>query len=204
VEFYVVDGKRSIILGSNWTKAMNCCTGYKDGKQTICINNDVWVKTENMFEYEHDEAAYNERVEINHVRCVDVDATSIDPNDDDRMLDDFEFKPTINLCDELAIKEALTNKEVKGAIQSLLPKIEREIAASLQDLETCNLGSHKINLIDDKPVFVPQYRRSVAEQKIIATEIKQLLDAGIIRPSRSEYSSRVFLVKNRSSNGFEL
>ncbi len=52
---------------------------------------------------------------------------------------------------------------------------------------------HTIQTSSDKPIFIPRYRRSNYENDLITTEVKLKLDANIIKPSNSPYSSSVVL-----------
>ena len=67
-------------------------------------------------------------------------------------------------------------------------------AYNYQDLKGCDLWPHVIHTSSEVPIFVPRYRKSQYENDLIKTEIKKLLDANIIRPSSSPWSSSVVLV----------
>ena len=53
---------------------------------------------------------------------------------------------------------------------------------------------YEIVLEDNKPVRLPPYRLSPPRLKVMKEHIDKLLDDGVIRPSKSNYSSPIFLV----------
>ena len=68
-------------------------------------------------------------------------------------------------------------------------------ARSMQDLkEPCRISQHEITILESKPIRMPQYRKSIEENKIINEEVQKLLDANIIRPSNSPWSFPTLLV----------
>ena len=54
---------------------------------------------------------------------------------------------------------------------------------------------HTIDLIDDKPIVVKQFRLSPDQKTAVAAWTAQMTAAGLIRPSNSPYSSPIFCVK---------
>ncbi len=54
---------------------------------------------------------------------------------------------------------------------------------------------HEIDLIDDKPVSVKQFRLSPEQQAAVTKWTAEMTTAGLIRPSTSPYSSPIFCVK---------
>ena len=73
----------------------------------------------------------------------------------------------------------------------LLRKHEDIFSVSDTDIGICNRIKHRIDLITDIP-FKQKHRRippSMIEE--IRQHIEQLLAAGVIRPSKSPYSSNV-------------
>jgi len=65
---------------------------------------------------------------------------------------------------------------------------------ALSDLGCFTDGVHEIDLINHKPIRNPQFRRSEFDRKRLKDETDALLKAGIIRPSKSEWSSTPFMV----------
>ena len=66
----------------------------------------------------------------------------------------------------------------------------------MQDLkEPCRISQHEITIVlESKPIRMPQYRKSIEENKIINEKVQKLLDANIIRPSNSPWSFPTLLV----------
>ena len=63
---------------------------------------------------------------------------------------------------------------------------------------------HSIELIDEKPVWVPPRRYPEAQKEIISREIKEMLEGDIIRQSKSPFSSPLWVVpKAPGPNGEE-
>jgi hypothetical protein len=60
--------------------------------------------------------------------------------------------------------------------------------------------THKIRLTEDKVVFQPPYRYSVAEREIIRQHTKEMKDNGIIRSSHSSYAAPVVLAKKKDGS----
>ena len=54
---------------------------------------------------------------------------------------------------------------------------------------------HTIELVDSKPITVKQFRLSPDQQQAVEAWTKDMLQAGLIRPSTSPYSSPIFCVK---------
>ena len=63
-----------------------------------------------------------------------------------------------------------------------------------KDLGCCNIAKHNISTVESKPIFIRPYRKSFAERKELKLEVKRLLEAGIIRPSKSPWSAPVILI----------
>lgn len=54
---------------------------------------------------------------------------------------------------------------------------------------------HEIELTDDTPIVTKQFRLSPEQQEAVNVWVKEMLDAGLIRPSTSPYASPIFCVK---------
>jgi hypothetical protein len=66
--------------------------------------------------------------------------------------------------------------------------------ATAYDALGCLIIRHENLLVSRIPTFSQQYRKSLNERKLLKIEVQKLLDANIIRPSRSLYASPVILV----------
>ena len=85
---------------------------------------------------------------------------------------------------EIKPGEGLTQQEHK-LFMELAKKLETYLAKNIGELGKCNIIKHKINTIDQIPIYVPPYRKSQAERDEIKLQIEELLSAGIIRRSVS-------------------
>lgn len=79
----------------------------------------------------------------------------------------------------------------------LLNKYIRLFAKGTKDLGCTNLLEMHIETTTDQPVHYKPYRLSYKESEIVNEKVSDLLDAGIIRESMSDYASPVVLVKKK-------
>jgi hypothetical protein len=63
-----------------------------------------------------------------------------------------------------------------------------------------NISKHEIRLQTRVPIYSHPYRKSLREREMLNLEIKKLLEAKIIRPSRSPYASPVILVPKKDGS----
>ena len=87
----------------------------------------------------------------------------------------------------------LTKRESKQ-FDNLANKLEKFIAKDINELGKSSLFKHVIHTVDEIPVYIPPYRKSHYEREEVKKQIQEMLDAGIIRPSKSPYSSPIILV----------
>ncbi len=73
------------------------------------------------------------------------------------------------------------------------PVLERS-AFSLGDLNESPSYRHVIRTLPHAPIFIPKYRESLHVQKLIADEVKIMLQHNIIRISKSPYSFGVRMI----------
>lgn len=66
-----------------------------------------------------------------------------------------------------------------------------------EKLKGTNVLQHEIRLTDDVPVHIRQYRYPPVHREEIKRQVKELLDGGIIRPSRSPYNSPLWIVPKK-------
>jgi hypothetical protein len=74
------------------------------------------------------------------------------------------------------------------------------IAVKLTDLEVCDILQCEIDMRDALPVRSRCFRYSPEQKKILKQQVQELLDADIIEPSDSPWSSQVLLVAKKDSN----
>jgi hypothetical protein len=106
-----------------------------------------------------------------------------------------EQKPNIN--------KDLTETQ-KKKIQQILDENEDVFAKRLCELPGTKLVTAKIELLENaKPIFFRPYRTSQVEVKAITENLEEMLEANIIRPSMSTFSSPVLVVKKKTG-GYRL
>lgn len=96
------------------------------------------------------------------------------------------------------------NKEEQVSIENLCVKFADIFHIQGDALSTTSLYEHKITLKPNtEPVFSKPYRLPYAQSNEIKKQINQLLEDGIIEPSRSSWSSPILLVPKKSDNSGE-
>ena len=112
-----------------------------------------------------------------------------------------------SLC-PLPVRVLETKSQVEGVSQiNYDPELSQDrreqlenVFAEFSDILTSNPGEckldvvHHIRLTADKPVFRRQYPLPFTSREVIKTEVKNMLDLGVIEPSKSPYSAPVVLV----------
>jgi len=88
--------------------------------------------------------------------------------------------------------EKLSPSQMKE-FSAVYRKNKSVFATGLNDLGNCKINELKIKLKDETPIFKHPYRKSIRERKEIQIEIDKMLEAGIIRPSSSPWSSPVII-----------
>ncbi len=61
---------------------------------------------------------------------------------------------------------------------------------------------HEINLQDEKPVHRMPYHLSPVERETMRKQINEMLDLGLIRPSKSPYGATILFVKKTDGTFF--
>ncbi|XP_037295944.1 uncharacterized protein LOC115444529 isoform X1 [Manduca sexta] len=102
------------------------------------------------------------------------------------------------LLSEIDIGE-LSNSD-KYKLFELLVKYHDCFAADTNDLGSTTLSEMEIQLTSKIPVFHKPYRLAPQELEIVRAKVKDLLNAGIIKESHSNYASPVILVKKKNGD----
>ena len=76
----------------------------------------------------------------------------------------------------------------------LVPYIKEIVACSYNDLGCCEMVEHRIITVDVPPIYIPNYRRSLLENKYLNDEVQLMLEAGIIQHSTSPWSASALLI----------
>ena len=113
--------------------------------------------------------------------------------EDDIYLDDLWTSK--EKFEELVIStnDNLTNEQ-HGQLIEFLSNHKDCFAASLKRLGTCKVKKYHITTTTETPIFIHPYRKSYKERQLMKEEIKEMLDANIIRPSSSPWSFPVIMV----------
>lgn len=93
----------------------------------------------------------------------------------------------------------LTSKQREDLTQ-LLVKYEDVFVTENSAIGIVPFIRHEIDTGDHDPIRSKPYRVSVAEQKVIRGLVDEMLEANIIRPSRSYWASPVVLVKKKGTS----
>jgi len=89
-------------------------------------------------------------------------------------------------------------KQLSATQQSNLQKLLHEFADVLQDKPgRTTIVEHTINTGTANPIHKPPYRVPHAYREMVRTELKDMLESGIIEPSTSQWS---FLVKKKDGS----
>eukprot|EP00111_Clytia_hemisphaerica_P008207 TCONS_00023902-protein len=99
-----------------------------------------------------------------------------------------EIKPT------LVPKSSCLNAEQEKKIDQLVEEYSTLFPDASQPLGSTNRVEHKIELLDPTPIRQQPYRVGPFKRKEIESQVQDLLRKGIIRESKSEYSSPIVLV----------
>ena len=178
ISLYVIESKYDMFLGANFIKALNIRVGYELNKTVVFVNQDKWLQNEN---YRNSFEFVEPKLDDQEIYLSELNSKS-DEEDEFEKEFDIEFVPTV-LTHETISSVLKQNNEFSDGMKKLIPLIESVTAKSYKDLKKCDLGEHTIELIDQSPVFVPPYRMSETERKLIREEVKLLLEAGFIRKS---------------------
>lgn len=73
-------------------------------------------------------------------------------------------------------------------------------ATEFKDVGKTDLAEMKIELTNEQPIICRPYRLPYAKREIVNNMIKELLDAGIVSESKSEYASPVLLVHKKTGD----
>ena len=89
----------------------------------------------------------------------------------------------------------------KDEIAQLFTNHVSAFATAVDQLEqACTVSEHRIQLEQDaKPIHIMPYRKSKQERELIKNEVNKMLENGIIRKSRSPWSSPALLIKKKNN-----
>ena len=121
--------------------------------------------------------------------------------DDIDLTEDFHFAETSAQEEENYMPEPgarLDEQETKRFIHTM-SIMKSVFAFNLKDLKRCTLAPFRIITENIEPIYLPAYKKSMAEREKMDKEIKEMLDLGIIRPSLSPWSAPALLVPKKNN-----
>ena len=84
--------------------------------------------------------------------------------------------------------------ETKDLIQKLVLQNKDICWIEGDEIGTCNIEEHEINLIDEKPVYVKQFPLPYKLKETVTIETQKLIDKNLVRPSKSAFNAPAWLV----------
>ena len=100
----------------------------------------------------------------------------------------------------LDMGQQLTHNEALGFF-NLLSSFDDVFSTDKADLGCTDVIMHTIDTGDAKPFKIPSYKLSYGEKDVVRSELKRMLDAGVIEPCNSPWSSPIVLVPKPHSPG---
>lgn len=92
------------------------------------------------------------------------------------------------------------NESEQNQLKSLLIKYQSVFAKSSQDLGFSDRVEHHIDTMGAEPIKEPMRRLPLAKQETEREEVRKMLQAGVIEPSISPWSSNIVLIKKRDNS----
>jgi transposase len=109
-----------------------------------------------------------------------------------------EWRMTKEQLKQISINPDL-NAEQQRQLKSLLSQYADIFSWELFDIGHYSNGALAIDTGDAKPVAIPPYKKSIMEREYIKQRVKELLEAGVIRQSKSPWQAPILLVKKKDS-----
>lgn len=85
-------------------------------------------------------------------------------------------------------------------LKSLLIEFRDIFSCDSHDLGRTSLIEHEIKTGTHQPIFVPQFRRSRAENDLIDKHVEEMLHDNVVEDSQSAWNSPIFLVKKKDTD----
>jgi len=177
---YIVEQKYDLILGKNWMDTMDAGVQMINGKRCLRFKSEIVFASEDID---------NQEESIPEVFLAEIE--ELDDNSLEWTFPGIEtVKPQIELSPE---QFNLFNK-------TIIKETKKVTAKNIKDLGRCDKFEYKIEVTDEKPIYAQPYKLSELETKSLKKEIDELLDAKIIRKSKSAWAARTFLIPKKNTN----
>lgn len=115
----------------------------------------------------------------------------------DKKSEETKERKTIKEQFGVDIDETQLTSEQKAKVRNLFEKYEQIFPKSKLDLGHTDVVHHKINLMDEKPFKEPYRRVPPALFNEVKEHLKEMLEIGAIRESKSPWSSNVVIVRKK-------
>jgi hypothetical protein len=103
--------------------------------------------------------------------------------------------------EELVAKFQCETEEQRKRARALIRKHARVFSLTPKTPKTSKLPPHRIDLREGaKPVTSPVYHSNPEKREVIRKIVREYREAGITRPSTSEYSAPMLVVKKKDGN----
>lgn len=101
----------------------------------------------------------------------------------------------VNLMDQLRLDHL--NKEERVGLVKLISDYQEIFHLKNEKLTFTNVVKHRIDTKDDIPVYTKSYRYPFCLKEEVQSQVRDLLNQGIIRPSNSPWSSPIWVVPKK-------
>jgi hypothetical protein len=165
------------LLGLDWFRQTKCVLDCDTGRLTFPKEEILAYQNEN--ENENEEKSETFFAEIDEEELMDFAS--------------WEDEPKV----PIQIENKNLNEEEKKEIVKIIDSYDI-FANDYNKLGSCTVGMHTITTDNEKPIYVPPYRKSYKEREEIKEEVIKMLEAGIIQHSRSPWSFPVVQVPKKN------
>lgn len=107
--------------------------------------------------------------------------------------------PSVNFTD---VNDFVVPASVKKEFKDTIWRRKKTFYISHEALPFNTAGTATIRTVDNEPVYSRAYLNPMGVSDFVNNEIKQLLNDGIIRPSRSPYNSPTWVADKKGTDAF--